>query len=603
MRISAITNFAYGATVVLTAMSAAAFLLSADRADKERQAVEQHLQLDDLGDELELAAEERTDEARLYVVTGETRHLDAFNGRESEEKRRESAVSDLMEAGLSALERDTIAEIVRHADDLDVLEENAVKAYQTGDRDGARQTLFGTDHDRLQAAVLETVTRFLALVQTRTGDALQDARERADTWALIAKIMLGLTALLFLAVLYFVLWRRVAIPLVRMTGIVSRLARQDYGVEVPDDRRNDEIGEMNKAISIFRENGLERDRLDAERRRDQLTKDLILQMMHRLQACQTQTELADVVALFAPQIFPQLSGELYVMNDSRTLLSGSGIWPAERQQRPGSFAASSCWAIRRGRPHVSGAEHSDISCQHIEAGDMTCICVPLTAQGDTVGLMCFDEQVPSDETARNAMRLYLELIAENIGLAIANLELRDRLTKLALRDALTGLLNRRSLDEALSRDERSRSDATLACLMIDIDHFKRFNDEFGHDAGDEVMRHVAQVIAETAGETATAFRYGGEEFAVLAPGLDETRGLQLAERIRTAVAGSALQRRGRIIGAVTVSVGMAIAPSAGRGNDLLNRADTALLAAKAAGRNRVMFSMGTLADERAQQAG
>ena len=88
-----------------------------------------------------------------------------------------------------------------------------------------------------------------------------------------------------------------------MTGIVTRLAKQDYAVEVPLDRRRDEIGEMNEAIDIFRTNGLERDRLDAERRLDQQNEDLILEMMHRLQACQTPGELAEVEAWFAPQIF------------------------------------------------------------------------------------------------------------------------------------------------------------------------------------------------------------------------------------------------------------------------------------------------------------
>ncbi|MFP3520072.1 HAMP domain-containing protein, partial [Pseudomonas sp. SIMBA_077] len=86
---------------------------------------------------------------------------------------------------------------------------------------------------------------------------------------------LGLTAAVFLGVLYFVLRRRVAMPLMRMTGIVNRLAKQDYAVEVLPDSRRDEIGEMNDAIQIFRDNGLERERLDAERREDQRTKDLI----------------------------------------------------------------------------------------------------------------------------------------------------------------------------------------------------------------------------------------------------------------------------------------------------------------------------------------
>ena len=174
--------------------------------------------------------------------------------------------------------------------------------------------------------MLDSVGRFRDLTAARTGAALDAARGRSDWYGLVAKTMLGLTAALFLGVLYFVLKRRIAMPLMRMTGIVTRLAKQDYAVEVPLDRRRDEIGEMNEAIHIFRTNGLERDRLDAERQLDQQTKDLILQMMHRLQACQTQNELAEVVARFAPQIFPNLAGHLYVLNENRTLLSTVGSW-------------------------------------------------------------------------------------------------------------------------------------------------------------------------------------------------------------------------------------------------------------------------------------
>lgn len=130
------------------------------------------------------------------------------------------------------------------------------------------------------------------------------AKLRSDWFGLTARIMLGLTAALFLAVLYFVLRRRVALPLTRMTGIVKRLATQDYEVEVPLDDRRDEIGELNAAIHIFRENGLERERLDAERRRDVKMKDLILQMMHRLQACQSWTNSAMWSAALPRRSFP-----------------------------------------------------------------------------------------------------------------------------------------------------------------------------------------------------------------------------------------------------------------------------------------------------------
>ena len=586
MRISTITNWAYGITVALTVLSGAAFILSARSAEQERRAVEEHLALDDLGEELALGAEERSDEARLYVMRGEDRHLEAFHGRENEERRHEAAIRGVRSLEVTPAELAALEEIEAHAEALDKIESPAVAAYQAGDKAGAQSTLFGPAHERQRTALLEAVTRFRQLAAARTGAALEAAKARSDWFGIAAKTMLGFTAALFLGVLYFVLKRRVATPLTRMTGIVTRLARQDYAVEVPTDKRRDEIGEMNEAIQIFRDNGLERDRLDAERRLDQQTKDLILQMMHRLQACQAQAELAEVVSRFAPQIFPDLAGHLYVLNDSRTALSLAGSWLEPRHSAP-AFETNACWALRRGRPHISNRGQSDVVCQHLDESETAELCVPLTAQGDTVGLLYFEERaggVPAIE----ASRLYLELIAENIGLALANLKLRERLTNLALRDALTGLLNRRSLDEALNRS----GGEPLCLLMIDIDHFKRFNDEFGHDAGDVVMQYVAQMMLDTVETRGNAYRFGGEEFTVLLPDLSERAAVEFAERLRERIGSTPLTHRGRILGTVSVSIGVAQAPHGGPVPTLLTRADAALLEAKAGGRNRTVAASG-----------
>lgn len=590
MRINAITNWAYGVTVLLTGLSGAAFILSTDSAIRERQAVEQHLVLDTLGEELALGAETRSDEARLYVMRGDERHLEAFHRAEEEERRREEATKTATKLGATPAEIAALQEIVREAEALDKVEVAAIESYQKGDRAGAQEKLFGPEHERLQTALLETVARFRDLTNVRTGAALNEAQERSDWYAAAAKTMLGITAALFLGVLYFILKRRVAMPLTRMSGIVTRLAEQDYAVEVPLDRRRDEIGEMNQAIHIFRENGLERDRLDAERRLDQQTKDLILQMMHRLQACQSQDELAEVVARFAPQVFPNLAGHLYVLNDSRTLLSRVGTWLDPQHSAP-TFPSSACWGLRRGRPHVSNRGHSDIACQHLDDEGVIGLCVPLTAQGDTIGLLYFEER-SEEEFAVEASRLYLELIAENIGLAVANLQLREKLTNLAVRDALTGLLNRRCLDEALNRQPRGQAGKLLSCLMIDIDHFKRFNDEFGHDAGDVVMQYVAQIIVDTVGDAGSAYRFGGEEFTVLMPDAGEAAGFELAERLRTRIGTTPLSHRGRILGTVSASVGVASAPDDGPVATLLTRADAALLDAKNQGRNRSVRASG-----------
>ncbi|WP_283194641.1 sensor domain-containing diguanylate cyclase [Rhizobium sp. AN80A] len=596
MRISVITNWAYAATVVLTVLSGSAFILSATSANRERIAVEEHLALSDLADGLALGAEERTDEARLYVMRDDIGYLSAFQGKEAEERLRERSIKGIRELGAAPIELQALDDVQKNADVLDRIEQEAIALYRKGDQAGARQALFGPEHERIQTALLSAVTRFRDLVNARTQAVMQDTQKRSDWWGFVAKTLLAVTAAVFLSVLYFILKRRIAMPLMRMTGIVTRLARQDYAVDVPLDRRRDEIGEMNEAIHIFRENGLERDRLDAERRRDQQTKDLILQMMHRLQACQAQDELAEVVALFAPQIFPDLAGNLYIMNESRSTLSRISSWHEPRRSEP-VFPATACWGLRRGRPHASSREHGDISCQHLDHQDAMGLCVPLTAQGDVVGLLYFEER-PQGHIQAEASRLYLELIAENIGLAAANLQLRDKLTNLSIRDALTGLYNRRSLDEDVNHHARDREMEQLCCMMIDIDHFKRFNDEFGHDAGDEVMRYVAQTIVDTIGEAGRAYRFGGEEFTVLLPGISDTEGFDIAERLRSNIRGLPLSHRGRILGPISVSIGVGSLAERAAVSTLLTRADAALLEAKAQGRNMTVMASVLLPDSK-----
>jgi diguanylate cyclase (GGDEF)-like protein len=588
MRLSTITNLAYAVTLVLTAVSATAFILSARSAELERLAVERHLQLDELAEQLELLAEERTDEARLYVMRGNEQHLARFHVDEDQERQLEEALGALATWEVTAAERTLFSTIRTDAEALDKIEANAIAAFRAGRQDEARQMLFGDEHYRVHSQLLTSVTQITQGVGKRSQAAVDAAKNDSDFFGAIARTMLALTAAMFLAVLYFVLRRRVALPLIRMSGIVNRLARQDYDVEVLDEGRRDEIGEMNKSIQIFRNNGLERERLDAERRKDQRMKDLILQMMHRVQACQNQTELSDVVCRFLPQILPTVPGHLFVLAEPGAVLVSNTSWLSPTSSQT-PFGIDTCWGLRRGRPHVSEPEGEDVVCHHLHLEEQGGLCIPLTALGDIVGLLYLElrEGIRDDLEAE---RLYLELIAENIGLAVANLQLRQRLTDMAKRDALTGLLNRRSLDEALNQLIDAPSTAITTCLMIDIDHFKRFNDKFGHDAGDAVMRHVARILTELVDGKGQVFRFGGEEFTILLHALSPSEAYALAEKLRAAIEQSPLSHRGQLLDPITISIGSASAPDEGPVTSMIDRADAALLLAKQSGRNKIVRS-------------
>lgn len=597
MRISTITNWAYVITVGLTLLSGSAFMMAASSANRERDAADAAWTLDEMVGQLQRGAEQTTEDARLYVMKGDERYLTAFRPADAQERARELAVKRLNEANLTEQEQTALKDVEADAELLDAVEEKAVGAYESGSVSGARDTVFSPEHEEAQTGLLASVAHFTDLVDTRAQDDLRAARQRADLWGTIAKSLLSITAMLFLSVLYFVLKRRVAKPLSQMSGVVRRLAKQDYTVELLTDGRRDEIGELNDAIQIFRDNGLERDRLDVERRKDQHMKDLILQLMHRLQACNDESELAPIVALFAEQIFPNLAGHLFAMNEGRTVLHAASTW-GDPGRSSKEFPSVQCWGLRRGRPHISHAHHGDVDCQHLDVGVPNgSLCIPLAAHGDIVGMLYFEA---ADGIALLEARVYIELIAENLGLAISNLQLRDRLTNLAVRDALTGLLNRRSLDDNLNRLRRETTDLPAALMMIDIDHFKRFNDDHGHDAGDYVMTQVAAIMTDVLGKAGAVHRYGGEEFAIIMRKIDRDTATALAEGVRRAIEKTPIKYLGRPLGTVTVSVGPASTEGDEPAATLMHRADAALLRAKAGGRNAVVadWTDGTTSEER-----
>ena len=185
---------------------------------------------------------------------------------------------------------------------------------------------------------------------------------------------------------------------------------------------------------------------------------------------------------------------------------------------------------------------------------------------------------------RNDQLLALRTLAVALSGALSHSELVQRLEHLSLADPLTGLGNRRAFDDALAAElaRGQRTGAAVGLLLIDVDHFKRFNDRHGHQAGDDALMSVARVLQEEARIEDRACRVGGEEFAVLLPGADEAAAMVVAERIRCGVERAPAQEQ------VTVSLGVASATGGEEPEGLFAQADARLYAAKEAGRNRVV---------------
>lgn len=231
-------------------------------------------------------------------------------------------------------------------------------------------------------------------------------------------------------------------------------------------------------------------------------------------------------------------------------------------------------------------------------GLKTIAIIPLKQQGRLFGSLNFGSGDDARFTTEHASDFFAHLGAI-ASFALENAVNRARLLRSGFTDVLTGWYNRRYLQVRIKEElARVRRHSTpLTCLMLDIDHFKKVNDEYGHAAGDEVLRDLAQLIEGEIRATDVAARYGGEEFVILLPDTDENSGALLAERIRGAVAAHPFTVADGVSISITVSIGVASSsPQRGdndlktAGDALMARADVALYKAKADGRDQVSLS-------------
>ena len=184
-----------------------------------------------------------------------------------------------------------------------------------------------------------------------------------------------------------------------------------------------------------------------------------------------------------------------------------------------------------------------------------------------------------------------EMVERAVEMEQVKLEL-DEYKRIANTDPLTRLANRRAFDDALPEIYNSKREAMYHALIVcDIDHFKRFNDSFGHPVGDRVLGVVAAIMRSTLRKDVFIARTGGEEFAVILHGTSQDVTMEVAERIRAAIQKTPLrnQKSGMDYGPITVSVGVCMASDAENGTDLYNKADIALYMAKNSGRNQVQI--------------
>ena len=317
---------------------------------------------------------------------------------------------------------------------------------------------------------------------------------------------------------------------------------------------------------------------------------LLNEMSHLLQASQSSQEAYETIADMANQLFPQTAGALYLLNASRDQVSAVASW-GEISFAGQIFAPSVCRALRHSptRPLPLNEDEPWACCMYSAQPPAATYCLPIHMQKEIIGI--FHLQSASKENLTEMKRQLVSTVIEQSEMALFNLKLREALLEQSIHDSLTGLYNRRYMEEALKQQlsRVTRQLHPLCVIMIDIDHFKGFNDTHGHAAGDAVMRALGKFLIGNVRGGDIACRYGGEEFILIMPDTSLEAAHQRAEFLKQGVKRLHVQDAGQSFEGITLSLGVAVYPQHGRTMEtILRAADVALYRAKQEGRDRVV---------------
>ena len=387
--------------------------------------------------------------------------------------------------------------------------------------------------------------------------------------------------------------------ILRWVGTCTDVEDQKHHQQILEQQIKERTEELANANTRLHEEMLERDY--ARRKLDEQNEEMMHELTERsqratllakmgelMQSCISKDEVFAAALGFAPKIFPARRGAVVLLNDRRDLAEVAGSWH-DCELPETVFEPHHCWALRTGHPHLVVAGDTTAPCAHAAGVKNTYLCIPILAQGEALGILHFQatDEVP---TLANSELSFKTTFAGQVGLSVANIRLREALRSQSIKDPLTGLYNRRYLEEMLEREIRRavRAEQALGLLMLDLDHFKKFNDTWGHEAGDAVLRESGAFLSKSIRAEDIVCRFGGEEFVIILPTANLNAACARAERIRSKLRELTVLHQGQSLGMVTVSVGVAALPEHGMSpRELLEAADAALYRAKRDGRDRV----------------
>src|ERR1700716_1048041 len=307
--------------------------------------------------------------------------------------------------------------------------------------------------------------------------------------------------------------------IVKWCGSCTDIEDQKHNQQVLEQQIRERTVELADSHMRLQEEMLERDL--ARRKLDEQNETMMRELRERsqratlfasmgelLQSCVDNSEVFSAALGFAPKVFPASRGAVALLNDSRNLAEVIGSW-ADCEIPAPVFEPNSCWALRTGHPHLVPAGDSTAPCTHAAGVKNTYLCVPILAQGQALGIMHFQKTDAASHISESELS-FKTTFAAQMGLSLANIKLREALRTQSIKDVLTGLYNRRYLEEMLEREIRraARGEQSLGVLMLDLDHFKSFNDTYGHEAGDAVLREAASFLSRGIRAEDVVCRYG-----------------------------------------------------------------------------------------------
>jgi diguanylate cyclase (GGDEF)-like protein len=453
---------------------------------------------------------------------------------------------------------------------------------------GAYDAVGGVDSTRSRAALgertdslLDPLTREIhGLRSAEQQEAVQTKRAEDLSYEHVRLILVSGVALSLLAgMLVVLLLSRNMVPRIR------RYSR--FATEIAAGRATgplvlsgtDELAVLGAALNDMTE---QRRLLDAREKNQ-------LEFVDTLQVTSTEQEAHELIQRHLHRSLPGSTALILQRNNSANRLQAATALTADSEIGARLVGAEprSCLAVRFGRAHREGPTIDPLQpCTLCTGRDLTSVCEPLLVSGEVIGSVLVEHAQTLDEDQHGRIKTSVAQAAP----VLANLRSLALAEFRANNDSLTGLPNKRATDDSLKRmvAQANRTLAPLTAVMLDLDHFKHINDQFGHGKGDEVLAAVGAALSSCLRASDFAGRFGGEEFLVLLPDTSLEGAVQVAEKMRLTVASITIPGVER---SITVSLGIAdLLEHAGNATGLIREADRALYSAKAAGRNQTVVA-------------